>query len=947
MNLGKWPQPGYNPGVKTKSKGKRKGKWTRNLPQNYRAFNVRKPQYELDCGAPDEDEHKDLPKRNPVATDPSQCEETEAASDHQGARDSRGRRGYDKLPTNPMNPDRAKKRTTKALTAPGKQAEKEVDPWSAQFRTEGAGPNTSPTQRDNPLKTGQKTHFNPLVSTNEADDSARPTHKPPKIPQYKQPKALDQGSGGEATGKPWYATPQRAAQIPTSRYKRTDGPWLKKTEHSDAPPERKIPRTQKEERQPPARKQSHELPRKSILPPERMPIQTQNTKAPMKKQPPAPPTGGPKNRQNEGSAVTQQKTPRERESGPVNAAKTALPCHDPSDNQAMTNTQSKGTHKGREEHPPSGLHENPRDPENDPGKTTQKASGDTCPGRTPVAPKQKVTSPTNVARPVENEGPLWTAPGDQGAEELTLSSGSGFTNGENAKSKNGTGQRGSSGPNDQAFLQEKLAAPSTGQSREEVLTSNTSKATKKGKESTSGVHHARQEGDEDWWCDGDHSCHNLPAFKNTNMTEEESSAHSDATNEPPERHELGQDAEPADIHSPHIHQKKGAKTSPDKQPVQGRSENYLNYKPGDQTLPENTDGQRSSTTPSGNEGQFGIPSQKYKASGQETIISISSEDPSQEAADHQHSLEANIEPQQKRKTDKVQTPAYQHQSDPDTPRRPWTPPLPPTMEFHLSPEETAMRITRLFNYLGGIPDPLHTEARRSPFAPLIPYEWFFIIDPRAYSQQSRHFARAMLLRDPALISSFVRADWAILLQIPDVTVQITCNFFYHKYALGPDEAATLANSNTVPRLMALASEILSSRSQASLMGLAVTQGPGTPLFSRRFSHHQPPESCRIRPRTDWLVVATEKLEERVQNGIRERTNRETSSETGTPGESSPSTQGRPDSEELKPSSSEGGQEEDNSSSLPSQAIPSSYCFPGPTDPQDEHEDYLEDENDEE
>ena len=156
----------------------------------------------------------------------------------------------------------------------------------------------------------------------------------------------------------------------------------------------------------------------------------------------------------------------------------------------------------------------------------------------------------------------------------------------------------------------------------------------------------------------------------------------------------------------------------------------------------------------------------------------------------------------------------------------------------------------------------------------------------------------------------------------------------------------MANSRAVSRLMALAGEIISSQSQVSLMGLALTQGHGAPLFSRRFSHHSPTESRGIRPRTDWLVVAAERLEERVQDGLRGQTSREKSSEGGRGGDISPKTNGHPDNEEFQPGSSEGSQEENGSIPLTYQAVPSTYRFPDPSDPRDEREDYLEDEEEE-
>ena len=126
-------------------------------------------------------------------------------------------------------------------------------------------------------------------------------------------------------------------------------------------------------------------------------------------------------------------------------------------------------------------------------------------------------------------------------------------------------------------------------------------------------------------------------------------------------------------------------------------------------------------------------------------------------------------------------------------------PAPPYHGFiFLSPEKPALRVARLFEYLKGIPNPLHTEIRRSPFAPLIPQEWFLISEPRAFPQQSRHFARRMLLWGPALVASFVRADWPALLQIPAIEMYIVCCFFSHEYALEAAEAATKAKMRTVP-----------------------------------------------------------------------------------------------------------------------------------------------------
>ena len=267
-----------------------------------------------------------------------------------------------------------------------------------------------------------------------------------------------------------------------------------------------------------------------------------------------------------------------------------------------------------------------------------------------------------------------------------------------------------------------------------------------------------------------------------------------------------------------------------------------------------------------------------------------------------------------------------------------------------------MRVARLKDYLRGIADPLHSEASRSPFAPLIPFEWFFIIDPRAYSQQSRHFARGVLLWDPQLISAFARADWTILPQIPDIQVHTIHTFFAHKYALEPEEAATLAGSRTIPRLIALAGEILRSQSQASLMGLALSQGPGSPLFSRQFSHHQPPERRGTRLRTDWLVTATENLEARVQNGIRERIAREAEgtgaqaveekSKSERYGGASPGTHEHQRNEKSDSESGKGSQGTSEEAAESHTPTPSTYCYPGPPDLQDEREDYLEEEEDE-
>ena len=998
MNLEKWLQPNYVPGEtkKTKSKGKKK-KWARTLPKSYRAFNVHPSQQHASGDIQREEEEGDPHERNPAMTALTHSEDKGTGQARRRDRVPRGRQDNEDLPAHPEHLVRTKKEAPNAPNAPEKKTELEPMPWSTQFREEYVSPKILPHQRTNPLTTGRTTEQNPLSSPEAAKKG--PKTEPmklqgEKIPQHMEPKSKHLGSGAEEMDESWYATPQRANRTPTSRYKKTIGPWSKQTEHPREPPAKQARWIQKQSQQHPVLNQFLELspgpteqsgeqrnkPKrhnpasdqqashgegsvrsqtkgKPAPPSLHKTLQAQNPKAPTTERLRAPPTGGPGDTRRDGQYGPKPVTPPVRPPGPVSGAKKRSRGFETDEKHAPTDLQSGKAQMDTKEHPTPDLRDSPPNPPHPLEKTFGEKLSDAPPTKVFVTPEQLPASPTRAPREGTKDSSPWPASGDQGTEEeITLSSGPILTSTEPAKFTKEVRQSSPYEAKDPLHMQAESIETTPGLSREKVNTRSVSKELRSDKDPNSGNRREPEDEDKGWEVDCMTARQNTLISKKDFGEGKKSDGQGEAKNEQEVKHGLSHSKVLVDIHLSQTDQKQGTKISPNSQPGEEVSATDSKETPGTPDWSKNNDAEQQLTELTGTEEVSEIPSQKSEECETGTLISISSESPSQRAIESRRYLNSGPVPSQENFPSEGRPSAQPDLGSPTTTRHPWMPPLPSTMEYHLSPEETAMRVARLRDYLRGIPDPLHTEASRSPFAPLIPLEWFFIIDPRAYSQQSRHFARRTMLWDPQLITTFVRADWTILLQIPNIGVHTTRSFFFHKYALQPAEAATMAGSGAISRVLALAGEILNSQPRASLMSLALSTGPGFPLFSRQFSHHQPPESIETSPRTDWMVTATESLEDRIQRNIRVRTAQETegTAEKATEedktseccGGTPPGASENKESEKSDPEFSDEIQETSGEGATSHIPTPSAYCYPGPAHSQDEREDYLEEEEEE-
>ena len=192
----------------------------------------------------------------------------------------------------------------------------------------------------------------------------------------------------------------------------------------------------------------------------------------------------------------------------------------------------------------------------------------------------------------------------------------------------------------------------------------------------------------------------------------------------------------------------------------------------------------------------------------------------------------------------------------------WSPPQPPIPGPPLPSTRTDNHETPQLTSLDWITNPLHDQIVTSPYAPLIPQEWFLIVDPPGFSPQSRHSAEFMRDMDPALMGSFVRADLNILLQFRGVGMYPLRAFFRDKYALSEEELAAQTNIGSIPRLMAIAEEVIRNRPRAAPPAFVPTITMGG--FCRVYYHSQTPIGSPIQPRSDWLIVAAEGIQERLR-----------------------------------------------------------------------------------
>ena len=135
-----------------------------------------------------------------------------------------------------------------------------------------------------------------------------------------------------------------------------------------------------------------------------------------------------------------------------------------------------------------------------------------------------------------------------------------------------------------------------------------------------------------------------------------------------------------------------------------------------------------------------------------------------------------------------------------------------------------------------------------------------------YSALSWRFADCMKVRDPGLIRAFVRADLNVVLRGPTVRIGGIMNFISGKYNVVPEEAAEVAEIETLPRLLAITEEIMRRRpntTPTSVTNVAIPKGY-TPVCYHTMAN----EGTPIIPRSEWLVVAASEMSQRLRNATR-------------------------------------------------------------------------------
>ena len=165
-----------------------------------------------------------------------------------------------------------------------------------------------------------------------------------------------------------------------------------------------------------------------------------------------------------------------------------------------------------------------------------------------------------------------------------------------------------------------------------------------------------------------------------------------------------------------------------------------------------------------------------------------------------------------------------------------------------------------------IPDPLRSIIRRSPYAQMIPTEWYNVTMAYRYPAQSRHFADSMKARDPELICAFIRADLNVALRDPTVKIWDLTAFLGDEYNIGPETAAEVGDIESMPRLIAITEEVMRRRPNATpacVTNVAIPVGH-IPIHS----HTSRDDESPIVPRSDWLVVAVSNMSRRLNNATR-------------------------------------------------------------------------------